>query len=107
MEMILNDYDMVVGGRFDNGTIQDYVDDANTYGLVRIEESTANWFLFNKEESDVDLQLLYDKVTGEEHYIQNDFGEEVVIFNKHGDVPFEEFAAKIDEYLDSGLGQIV
>ena len=52
MEMILNEFDMVVGARFDNGTIQDYVDENNTYGLIRIGESTANWFLYNEEDSD-------------------------------------------------------
>lgn len=52
MEMILNEDDLVVGARFDNGTIQDYVDSSKTYGLIRIEDSTANWFLFNKDESE-------------------------------------------------------
>ena len=73
MEMILNENDLVVGARFDNGTIQDYIDENKTYGLVRIEESTANWFLFNKDESEDDLQKLYKKVLKEEHFIQNDF----------------------------------
>ena len=58
MDMILNDDDIVVGAQFDNGTIQDYIDESKTYGLVRIEDSTANWFLFNKQESDEDLQEL-------------------------------------------------
>lgn len=107
MEMILNEYDMIVGARFENGTIQDYVDDANTYGLIRIKDTTANWFLFNKDESDADLQELYNKVTEEEHFVQNDFGEEIIIFNKNGDESFEELALKIDEYLDDGLGQIL
>ena len=40
-------------------SIQDYVDDNKTYGLIRIEDSTANWFLFNKDESEDDLQKLY------------------------------------------------
>ena len=44
MEMILNENDLVVGARFENGTIQDYVDEKKTYGLIRIEDSTANWF---------------------------------------------------------------
>ena len=54
MEMILNENDLVVGARFDSGTIQDYIDENKTYGLVRIEDSTANWFLFNKDESEED-----------------------------------------------------
>ena len=29
MEMILNENDLVVGAKFKNGTIQDYVDDTN------------------------------------------------------------------------------
>ena len=73
MEMILNENDLVVGARFENGTIQDYVDDNKTYGLIRIEDSTANWFLFNKDESEDDLQKLYKKVLKEEHFIQNGF----------------------------------
>lgn len=67
--MILNENDLVVGARFENGTIQDYVDEKKTYGLIRIEESTANWFLFNKDESDKDLQKLYKQVLNEEHFI--------------------------------------
>ena len=106
MDMILNDDDIVVGAQFENGTIQDYIDENKTYGLVRIETSTANWFLFNKQESDEDLQELYLKVTQEEHFIQNDFGEEIVIFNKQGDKTFEEFIAKIDEYLNDEMGSI-
>ena len=90
MEMILNENDLVVGARFENGTIQDYIDENKTYGLVRIEESTANWFLFNKDESEDDLQKLYKKVLKEEHFIQNDFGEEIVVFNKIGNQSFEE-----------------
>jgi len=106
MDMILNENDIVVGAQFENGTIQDYIDDKKTYGLVRIEKSTANWFLFNKDESDEDLQELYLKVKQEEHFIQNDFGEEIVIFNKEGDKTFEEFIKKIDEYLNDEMGSI-
>ena len=106
MEMILNENDIVVGASFENGTIQGYVDELKTYGLVRIEESTANWFLFNKEESDDDLQELYEKITKEEHHIEDDFGEEIVIFNKTGDSSFDEFAKKIDEYLNDEMGNI-
>jgi len=62
MEMLLNEYDMAVGARFENGTIQDYVDDANTYGLLRIEENTVNWFLYNSIESDDDVKDLYEEV---------------------------------------------
>ena len=107
MEMILNENDLVVGARFENGTIQDYVDDTKTYGLIRIEESTANWFLFNKDESEEDLQKLYKQVLKEEHFIQNDFGEEIVIFNKVGSKSFEEFIKKIDEYLGDELGSFI
>jgi len=78
--MILNENDLVVGARFENGTIQDYIDDKKIYGLIRIENTTANWFLFNKDESEDDLQKLYKKVLNEEHFIQDDFGEEIVIF---------------------------
>ncbi len=107
MEMILNENDLVVGARFDNGTIQDYIDENKTYGLVRIEESTANWFLFNKDESEDDLQKLYKKVLKEEHFIQNDFGEEIVVFNKIGNKSFEDFIKKIDEYLGDELGSFI
>ena len=107
MEMILNENDLVVGARFENGTIQDYIDENKTYGLVRIEESTANWFLFNKDESEDDLQKLYKKVLKEEHFIQNDFGEEIVVFNKVGNKSFEDFIKKIDEYLGDELGSFI
>ena len=107
MEMILNVNDLVVGARFENGTIQDYVDDNKTYGLIRIEDSTANWFLFNKDESEEDLQKLYKQVLKEEHFIQDDFGEEIVIFNKIGSKSFEEFIKKIDEYLGDELGSFI
>lgn len=107
MEMILNENDLVVGARFENGTIQDYIDDNKTYGLIRIEESTANWFLFNKEESEEDLQKLYKKVLKEEHFIQNDFGEEIVVFNKIGNKSFEDFIKKIDAYLGDELGSFI
>lgn len=107
MEMILNENDLVVGARFDNGTIQDYIDENKTYGLVRIEDSTANWFLFNKEESEEELQKLYKKILKEEHFIQNDFGEEIVVFNKAGDKSFEDFIKKIDEYLGDEMGSFI
>ena len=107
MEMILNENDLVVGARFDNGTIQDYIDENKTYGLVRIQDSTANWFLFNKDESEEDLQKLYKKVLKEEHFIQNDFGEEIVVFNKIGNQSFEDFIKKIDEYLGDELGNFI
>ena len=106
MEMILNENDIVVGASFENGTIQDYVDESKTYGLIRIEDSTANWFLFNKEESDKDLQELYAKILKEEHFIQDDFGEEIVIFNKTGDSSFDDFIKKIDAYLNDEMGSI-
>jgi len=103
MEMILNENDMVIGASFKNGTIQDYVDDLNTYGLVRIDETTANWFLFNKEDSDELIQELYDKVIQEEHYIKNDFGEEIVLFAKKGSISNEEIIKTIDNYLDNEI----
>lgn len=104
MEMILNKNDLVVGASFENGTIQDYVDEANTYGLIRIEDTTVNWFLFNKVDSTEDIQELYEKVIkSENHFIKNDFGEEVVLFDKKGTVGFEDFIEKIDEYLDVEL----
>ena len=106
MEMILNENDIVVGASFENGTIQDYVDESKTYGLIRIEDSTANWFLFNKEESDKDLQELYAKILKEEHFIQDDFGEEIVIFNKTGNSSFDDFIKKIDAYLNDEMGSI-
>jgi hypothetical protein len=107
MEMILNENDLVVGSIFENGTIQDYVDENNTYGLIRIEDTTANWFLFNKDESEDDLQKLYKKILKEEHFIQNDFGEEIIVFNKNGVKSFEEIIKKIDDYLNDELGSIV
>lgn len=107
MEMILNEDDIVVGSRFENGTIQDYIDQDKTYGLLRVEDTTCNWFLFNKDESDDDIQKLYKKVLKEEHFIQNDFGEEIVIFNKQGTISFEELAKKIDEYLGDELGSFI
>jgi len=107
MEMILNENDLVVGARFENGTIQDYVDDTKTYGLIRIEESTANWFLFNKDESEDALQKLYKQILKEEHFIQDDFGEEIVVFNKNGSKSFEDFIKKIDEYLGDELGSFI
>lgn len=107
MEMILNENDLVVGARFENGTIQDYVDENKTYGLIRIEDSTANWFLFNKDESEKDLQELYKKILKEEHFIQDDFGEEIVIFNKTGDKTFDDFIKKVDEYLNDEMGSII
>ena len=100
MEMKLNENDMVIGASFENGTIQDYVDETNTYGLIRIKETTANWFLFNKEDSDSILQELYKKVIQEEHFIKNDYGEEIVLFAKSGHITNEELVQKIDAYLD-------
>lgn len=107
MEMILNENDLVVGARFEDGTIQDYIDENKTYGLIRIEDSTANWFLFNKDESEDDLQKIYKQILEEEHFIQNDAGEEIVIFNKIGEKKFEDFIKKIDEYLGDELGSFI
>jgi hypothetical protein len=108
MEMLLNENDLVVGARFDNGTIQDYVDNNNTYGLIRVEDTTANWFLYNKDESAEDIQELYKDVKTKEHFIQNDFGEEIVVFNKSGDAKtYEELVKTIDDYLNDELGSIL
>ncbi len=107
MEMILNEYDMVVGASFENGTIQDYVDENKTYGLIRVDETVANWFLYNKEDSTPDIQALYSKVLQAEHFIQDDFGEEIVVFDKKGDLPFEELVKKIDAYMGDELGSII
>ncbi len=88
MEMILNENDMVIGASFSNGTIQDYVDDANTYGLIRIDETVANWFLFNKEDSDenfsdqsIDMNKVnindYEQYTEDCSYLKSD-DEEII-----------------------------
>jgi len=103
MEMILNENDMVIGASFTNGTIQDYIDEENTYGLVRIDETTANWFLYNKDDSDEIIQELYNRVIKEEHYIKNDFGEEIVLFSKEGPISNDEIIKTIDDYLDNEL----
>lgn len=108
MEMILNEHDMIVGAQFDNGTIQDYVDDNNTYGLVRIGEDTANWFLYNNEDSPEDIKELYAKILKDtNHFIQDDHGEQMVIFNKEGETSFEDFASIVDTYLDAEMGNII
>ncbi|QEZ88598.1 hypothetical protein ACIB15232_0427 [Aliarcobacter cibarius] len=107
MEMILNEDDMVVGARFENGTIQDYIDKDKTYGLLRVEDTTCNWFLFNKDESEEELQKLYNEVIKKEHFIQNDFGEEIVLFNRQGEKSFEDLVKKIDEYLGDELGSFI
>jgi hypothetical protein len=106
MEMILNEYDMAVGARFENGTIQDYVDKEQTYGLLRIEDKTVNWFLYNAIESDDEVKKLYDRVIKEAHFIHDDFGEEIVLFNKVGDISYEDMLKKIDEYMDDGVGSL-
>ena len=103
MEMMLNENDIVVGAKFENGTIQDYVDDAQTYGLIRVEETTANWFLYNEIDSAEDIKELYEKVKKEENFIRNDFGEEIVLFNKNGEISFEKLVEKIDAYLDDEI----
>lgn len=107
MEMILNEDDMVIGARFENGTIQDYIDENKNYGLLRVEDTTCNWFLFNKNESDEELQKVYKEIIKKEHYIQDDFGEEIVIFNKKGKHSFEELAKKIDDYLGDELSAFI
>lgn len=98
--MILNENDLVVGAIFENGTIQDYIDDAKTYGLIRMEDSTANWFLYNEIDSPEDIKKLYKEVKAKEHFIKNDFGEEIVLFDKKGDKAYEDFVKAIDQYLD-------
>jgi hypothetical protein len=107
MEMILNEDDMVIGARFENGTIQDYIDENKTYGHLRVEDTTCNWFLFNQIESEKELQKLYKEILKKEHFIQNDFGEEIVLFNKQGSKTFEELVKKIDEYLGDELGNFI
>ena len=106
MEMILNEYDIVVGAKFENGTIQDYVDEAQTYGLIRYEDTTANWFLYNQIDSPEDVKRLYEKVIKKDHYIKNEYGEEMVIFNKKGDISYEDIITKIDSYLDDELASV-
>ncbi len=103
MEMILNEDDIIVGARFKNGTIQDYVDDANSYGLIRVEDTTANWFLYNEIDSSDYIQELYSKVTKEKHFIKNDFGEEIVLFNKKGNISYDKLVTIIDSYLDDEI----
>jgi len=100
MEMILNENDIVVGAKFENGTIQDYVDAEKTYGLIRLEETTANWFLYNDMDSPEEMKNFYNKVKKEDHFIKNDFGEEIVLFNKKGTMSYKELVKKIDSYLD-------
>ncbi len=107
MEMILNEHDMVVGASFENGTIQDYVDDNNTYGLVRINDSMVYWFLFNEDDSDEISKKLYKEVITKEHFIQDDFGEKIVLFDKKGDISYEDMIKKIDEYLNDGMDGII
>jgi len=107
MEMILNEHDMVVGASFENGTIQDYVDKNNTYGLLRIDDSVVNWFLFNEDDSDEISKELYNEVIKKDHFIQDDFGEKIVLFDKKGDISYEDMVKKIDEYLNDGMAGII
>jgi len=104
MEMLLNENDIVVGAQFENGTIQDYIDEAKTHGLLRFEETSVNWFLFNKEDSPEDIQDLYSKCKKEDHFIQDDHGEEIVLFNKVGDKTYDTLVKLIDDYLNDELG---
>jgi hypothetical protein len=107
MQMMLNEHDMVVGASFQNGTIQDYVDKNNTYGLLRIEDSTVNWFLFNEDDSDDISKELYKRVIKEDHFIQDDFGEKIVLFNKEGNISYEDMVKKVDEYLNDSMSGII
>jgi hypothetical protein len=107
MQMMLNEHDMVVGASFQNGTIQDYVDKNNTYGLLRIENSTVNWFLFNEDDSDDISKELYKRVIKEDHFIQDDFGEKIVLFNKEGNISYEDMVKKVDEYLNDSMSGII
>ena len=100
---MLNENDIVVGAKFENGTIQDYIDEEKTYGLIRVDDTSANWFLFNKIDSPEDIKELYKKVTRDEHHIKDEFGEELVIFKKKGDVSYEDIITKIDAYLDDEI----
>ncbi len=107
MEMVLNEYDIVVGAKFENGTIQDYIDEAQTYGLIRYEDTTANWFLYNAIDSAEDIKELYNKIKSDEnHYIKDEFGEEMVLFNKKGKISYETLVEKIDSYLDDELANV-
>jgi hypothetical protein len=64
--------------------------------------------LYNKEESANDIQALYRKVTSQpNHFVENDFGEEIVLFNKTGSVEFEEFLQKVNEYLDDEFSSFI
>lgn len=103
MEMILNENDLVIGAIFDGGTIQDYVDDEKTYGLVRFEDTTANWFLYNEEDSTEDLKKLFKEVSQKDKYIHDEFGEMIVLFDKKGDISYEILCSKIDDYLNDGF----
>ena len=55
----------------------------------------------------MNLLKLFNEVKTQEHFIQDDFGELIVIFNKNGDAKYEEFIELIDQYLDDGLGHII
>jgi hypothetical protein len=102
MQSVLDDYDMVVGAVFENGTIKDYIDNEQTYGLIRIENSTCKWFLYHKIESDESIQALYKKVTAlESYFIHDEFGEELVLFDKEGDISYETFLERLNEYLNN------
>lgn len=107
MEVIMNEHDMVVGAVFDNGTIQDYVDDDYTYGLIRVDDTIANWFLYNKDDSTDDMHELFEKVSKGEHHIKDEFGEMIVLFDKKGELDYETLVEKIDAYLDYELGNII
>ena len=67
----------------------------------------AEKILFGLGFSEDDLQKLYKQVLKADHFIQDDFGEEIVIFNKNGSKSFEDFIKKIDEYLGDELGSFI
>ena len=82
--------------------------------LLRIQNGDFELSPFYYEARDNDK--LYDKMyneyiqnshSKEEHYIKDEYGEEVVLFNKQGKISFEKLVEKIDAYLDDELGSMI
>ena len=48
MEMILNENDLVVGARFENGTIQDYIDEKKLTDLFELKNQLQTGFYSTK-----------------------------------------------------------